>query len=89
MPGKHVGYYIQQARKLHNLTQRELAEKTGYSHSHIRKIERGEKMPSFEAFKRIAAFLNIPVESLMDDNNLDIWYVIPLGSALFKEWADI
>jgi transcriptional regulator with XRE-family HTH domain len=42
------GQLLRATRKAHNLGQAELAEKVGIGAKHLGRVERGEKLPSFE-----------------------------------------
>jgi transcriptional regulator with XRE-family HTH domain len=64
---KHlVGSRIKQMRKVRNLSQEELAEKTGMSSKYLSSIERGLENPTFDAFLRISRALDIPVYELFN-----------------------
>lgn len=47
-----------EARKEQNLTQRELAQRTGITQANISKIENGTRNPSLEMLKRLAEGMN-------------------------------
>lgn len=51
-------------RKAANLTQRQLAERSGVSKSTINVIEQGEKIPRIDTVCRIAAALDMQPEGL-------------------------
>lgn len=63
----NIKYY----RKLANLTQAELADKTNYSHEFIRRIEArsGKKYFSIDTIVQIANALNINIEKLFEGIN--------------------
>jgi transcriptional regulator with XRE-family HTH domain len=48
------------------LTQEELAQKTGLSTSFISSLERGIDAPSFKSLESIAQVLNVPVKELFN-----------------------
>lgn len=52
---------VRDARKKANLTQEELAEKSGLQQSHISRIENGKHSPSHYTLEKIATGLGIPV----------------------------
>ena len=52
-----------------NLSQAELAERSGISQGYLSSLERGEKQPTLPVLKRLASALGISVAALVDDNN--------------------
>lgn len=48
------GQLLRATRKAHNLGQSELAEKVGIGAKHLGRVERGEKLPSFELIIALA-----------------------------------
>ncbi|MBQ8877696.1 MAG: helix-turn-helix transcriptional regulator [Lachnospiraceae bacterium] len=48
-----------QGRKEHNLTQKQLAEKTGITQADISRLENGESNPSLSTLKRLAEGLGM------------------------------
>ena len=67
MNEKRLGSVVQQARRLHGLTQQELCQKTGLSYSTLAKIERGAiKAPSVFTIQTIARTLGVSLDSLME-----------------------
>ncbi len=63
-----IGRNIKHYRKEKELTQAQLAEKTGYSHEFIRRIEapNSKKNFSIDAVSNIAKALNIEIEVLFE-----------------------
>ena len=63
---------IRKYRLANNMTQRELAFKSGYSYSYIRRMEGPKCAKSFsiEALENIATALNINIEHLFRKNNI-------------------
>lgn len=60
------GEYLKELRKSKGLTQKELAELSGFSNAEISKIESGDrKKPSPDLLKAIARHLEVPYELLM------------------------
>ena len=60
------GEYLKELRKSKGLTQKELAELSGFSNAEISKIESGDrKKPSPDLLKAIAPHLEVPYELLM------------------------
>ena len=60
-----VGDNIKMYRKQKGLTQEQLAQKVGVTHSMICQIERGTKAATIQLGKEIADVLNIPFEKLV------------------------
>ena len=56
---------IRQYRHMAKMTQEALADKTGASDIHIRKIEAGERLPSLELLTVIATVLNTTPDRLL------------------------
>lgn len=50
-------------RKLHKLTQRQIAKKLGITHSGYSKYERGEREPGLEVLVKLAELYDIPVQT--------------------------
>jgi transcriptional regulator with XRE-family HTH domain len=48
------GQLLRATRKAHNMGQAELAEKVGIGAKHLGRVERGEKLPSFEVIIALA-----------------------------------
>jgi transcriptional regulator with XRE-family HTH domain len=48
------GQLLRAARKAHNMGQAELSEKVGIGAKHLGRVERGEKLPSFELIIALA-----------------------------------
>jgi len=60
-----IGNKIREARKAANLTQKQLAEKSGIIETTIRKYEIGKQKPKFENIEKIAAALDLSPSELM------------------------
>jgi putative transcriptional regulator len=58
--------YIRRLRFEHNMTQEELALRTGVSRQTIMSIERGETNPSVLLAFKISAALNVPITDVFD-----------------------
>ncbi len=56
-----VSARIRDARKEANMTQDQLAEKTGIPQSHISRLEQGDHSPTFKTLEKIAAAVGRPV----------------------------
>lgn len=67
-----VAMNIKKYRILSNMTQEDLAKKTGYSYSYIRRIEapKCSKNFSIQTIYNISLALNIPVKYLFDDKDI-------------------
>ena len=74
-----------QMRKLHGMTQEDLAEKIGVSRQAIAKWESGNSMPDLEKSKLLAEVLNVSLDELANhepDDNLGLG-LAPKGKHLF------
>ena len=74
-----------QLRKLHNLTQEDVAEKVGVSRQAVAKWESGETMPDLEKSRLLAETFGVSLDDLANfepDKNLNI-SVPPKGKHLF------
>lgn len=56
-------------RKLHNLTQAELAQNINYSDKAISKWERGESLPDLYTLNNIAEFYHVTLNDLVEDKD--------------------
>ena len=65
--GNNIGKYVQRERKKKGITQEQLAEYTGISWSAISRFETGQSMLSVERILKIAAVLDIGIESIVCD----------------------
>jgi transcriptional regulator with XRE-family HTH domain len=69
-----IGDNIKFFRKKAKMTQMELAKKAKISRSYLADVERNRYNPSFDTLKAIASALNVPISSLIgeeDDKNLN------------------
>lgn len=64
MKTNNFGHLLAYYRKLHGLTQKELAEKIGVSDAAIGNYERGEREPSFATEEALADFFNVSILTL-------------------------
>ena len=74
-----------QFRKLHNLTQEDVAEKVGVSRQAVAKWESGETMPDLEKSRLLAETFGVSLDDLANfepDKNLNV-SVPPKGKHLF------
>jgi transcriptional regulator with XRE-family HTH domain len=65
---------IKKLRKIHNLTQKKLAEKIGLERKQICLYETGESKPSVDALKKLAIVFGVTTDFLLNDlkdENLD------------------
>jgi transcriptional regulator with XRE-family HTH domain len=60
-----LGSAIRKSRKAQSLTLKQLAERTGFTHSYISQVERGLIMPSLSALQELAAGLSISASDLI------------------------
>ena len=65
MKEQTLGKEIRKCRKDKKMTQEALAEKADLSVSYMGAVERGEKLPSLEAFIRIADALEVSADRLL------------------------
>ncbi|WP_416208852.1 helix-turn-helix domain-containing protein [Chloroflexus sp.] len=64
------GRRVRSLRRLRDLTQEDLADRTGLSAEYISRIERGLASPSFESIASIAKVLSVEPYSLFDFKQL-------------------
>ena len=83
-------------RKRENLSQQELAEKTGLTRSAIGMYETGKREPDFETLEKIADFFNVNMDYLIGKsdfkNNTEMfqyWDKQNKAKEFYKEVADI
>jgi transcriptional regulator with XRE-family HTH domain len=67
---KSIGKRVKASRKQCNMTQAELAEKTGMSDVFISRIETGDRRASLGSLIKIAIILEISLDSLVLDDSL-------------------
>ncbi|MFQ5456648.1 MAG: helix-turn-helix domain-containing protein [Nitrospirota bacterium] len=63
---KKIGKRIRSLRKVHNLTQKELAERAGISYKYVGEIERGEKNFSVSILYGLARGLGISMDRILE-----------------------
>ena len=68
MDYKKLGVRVREHRKMHNMTQGELAERVGVSASFIGHIERGEKKASLETVVALCNMLEVSPSLLLQDS---------------------
>ncbi|MCL2861810.1 MAG: helix-turn-helix domain-containing protein [Firmicutes bacterium] len=56
---------IRDLRRQKNLTQTELGSALGFSHAAIGFWERGEKLPTYEALRKMALFFDVSADYLL------------------------
>ena len=66
---KKLGEKIRQLRKLRELTQEQLGEKSGISYKFIGEVERGTVNPSLDSLIGIAQALTVNVKDLFPSEN--------------------
>lgn len=65
---KRLGEKLSTLRKLHGLTQTQLAHALGYAtHSTIVEVEKGQKLPSLETVLAISRLFGITTDQLLKD----------------------
>lgn len=65
------GKRIRQLRTTHNLSQEQLAERTGFHRNYIGMIERGERNPALLNIYVFAQAFNISISELFNINHID------------------
>ena len=63
---KLIGVKISEYRKIQDMTQAKLAEKTGLSNDFISRVERGERIPSVETLDNITNALDVSLGEFFD-----------------------
>ena len=67
-PMQRFGEKLRALREQHGLSLRKFANELGYStHTHIARIEWGQKYPPIPLIFRIADYFDVPIEQLMRD----------------------
>lgn len=61
-----IGLLLQRAREEHGVTQREVAEYTGFSKNHISDVERGLSKASIELLLGYCEILNVDPNTILD-----------------------
>lgn len=61
---------LKRARKAANLTQKELAEKTGVSQNSINSYEIGRRKPSSENLRKLSLFFNVDQKKFLEDEDV-------------------
>lgn len=69
MDNEEMGKFIQQKRKEHNLTQKQLAEKLNVTDKAISKWERGLSCPDISLLSKISEILQVSVSELLNGEN--------------------
>lgn len=67
----NINEKLKKIRMDNNLTQRELSEKLDVSYSMIQKTEIGWSTPSSKYLLKFADFFNIPINDLINDENIN------------------
>lgn len=67
---KKLGIKIRYYRKIRNLTQENLSERTGLDRTYISYIESGKKNLSLKSIEKIAVALNVTEKELFDFDNI-------------------
>jgi transcriptional regulator with XRE-family HTH domain len=62
----HLGQRVKYLRRLSNLTQAQLAEKTNLSINYISEIETGVTSPTLKTLLKLAQELNVEMKGLFD-----------------------
>jgi transcriptional regulator with XRE-family HTH domain len=67
---KLVGLNIREIRKMHKMTQEELAERSGLQTSFLAGVERGERNITLETLEKIISGLEVNASTLFNLNNV-------------------
>jgi len=65
---KRFGEKLRALREKHGLTYRQLADELNTVHSHLAKIEYGDKQPSLDLALRIAIYFDVTLDELVRDD---------------------
>jgi transcriptional regulator with XRE-family HTH domain len=66
MTERHIGAIVRRLRRQRQLTQEQLAARTGLSQGHVSHLENGERLnPGMTTLKRLARALGVPVAELL------------------------
>jgi transcriptional regulator with XRE-family HTH domain len=66
MTERHIGAIVRRLRRQRQLTQEQLAARTGLSQGHVSHLENGERLnPGMTTLKRLAPALGVPVAELL------------------------
>jgi len=71
------GEIIQKLRKKHAMTQKELAERLGFSESYISYIEKGERNMSINDLQKIAKLFSVNMDYLLTKPKVTHFRAIP------------
>ena len=79
---------LKKLREQANLTQEELASKTGLSKSTISMYERGERFPSEQILELLADLFNVDMNMLLGKQSKSTYYLDPETARLAQEAAN-
>lgn len=71
MDQQQIGLFIQEQRKAHELTQRELADRLGVTNKAVSKWELGRSMPDVALFEPLCRELEISIPELLAGHRID------------------
>ena len=71
MDQQQIGQFIQEQRKAHELTQRELADRLGVTNKAVSKWELGRSMPDVALFEPLCRELEISIPELLAGHRID------------------
>lgn len=75
---------IQEKRKVFNITQDKLGEKTGINRQIVGRIEAGKVIPSIEQLEAILEILDIDFEEIIDTSEKEDVFMAMKGDAMTK-----
>ena len=64
---KRLGQKLRILRKREGLTQTQLADMLEVDHTHVGKMERGERVPSLEILIKVTQIFNVSADTLIND----------------------
>lgn len=68
MVTRKFGQKLRLLRERHNVTQRELAEKLGYSaYAYVYLVESGRRKPSLDMIMKVSKLFDVSTDMLLDD----------------------
>ena len=67
----HFSETLTSLRKMHGMTQQQVAEKTGLTRSALGMYETGKREPDFETLQRIAEFYHVDMNTLITGKTAD------------------
>lgn len=79
-PVKKLGYVIRFYRRVHNLSQVEMAQRLGISERNFQRLELGQVEPRLDTLQKISTLLNIPVSTLLRPTEMSLFSMCDLST---------